>query len=237
MLELYQREDCPYCARVRRALEQQGVKYVAVPVPKLGSERNGVPAFGGTESLEVPVLVDGDRVLQGSEAILAYLKERHAPRVYGDPNYGLTRRFKGVTYSEAVAAVKGALAGEGFGVLTEIDIQATLKKKLDVDVRPYVILGACNPPLAHRALSEEPGIGLLLPCNVVVAEDPDGAVVVSAVDPVQMFKVVGHRDLEPTAKEVKAKLARVLGAIEVGVSVEPAEAPRGRPGAMSATGS
>ena len=116
---------------------------------------------------------------------------------------------------EALERVTAALAAQGFGILTQIDIAATLKKKLDIDFRRYVILGACNPPLAHQALSAEPGLGLLLPCNVVVAEDPDGSVVVSAIDPIQMFKVVDNKALESVAKEVKTKLGRALAAVKV----------------------
>jgi uncharacterized protein (DUF302 family) len=133
---------------------------------------------------------------------------------FGQPKYGLTRNLPGVAFVDTVPAVKEALAGEGFGVLTEIDVKATLKKKIDVDIRPYVILGACNPPLAHEALSGEPGIGLLLPCNVVVAEEPDGSAVVSAIDPGEMFKVVSNPAVAPLAEEVRAKLTRVLEAIK-----------------------
>jgi uncharacterized protein (DUF302 family) len=132
---------------------------------------------------------------------------------YGEPSYGLTRRIKGLGFADAVAAAKQALGKEGFGVLTEIDVKATLKKKLDVDFRNYVILGACNPPLAHRALSAEAAIGLLLPCNVVVTEEDDGSAVISAIDPVQQFVVVGRPDVEPLAREVADKLKRVMASI------------------------
>jgi len=131
---------------------------------------------------------------------------------YGEPGYGLTKRLPQTALADAVAAAKAALAKEGFGVLTEIDVQATMKKKLDVDLSGYVILGACNPPLALQALRAEPGTGLLLPCNVVVAEDGDGAVV-SAIDPLKMFAVVGRPDVEPIAKEVGAKLQRALDSL------------------------
>jgi uncharacterized protein (DUF302 family) len=132
---------------------------------------------------------------------------------YGEPAFGFTRRLEGWTFGDAVAATREALAGEGFGVLTEIDVKATLKKKLDEDFRNYLILGACNPPLAHRALMAVPGIGLLLPCNVVVSEEDDGTVVVSTVDPKAMFQVVDHPGVAPIAEEVGAKLQRVLAAI------------------------
>jgi uncharacterized protein (DUF302 family) len=136
-----------------------------------------------------------------------------AQSFFGEPGYGLTRKLPGLGFADAVAAAKEALGKEGFGVLTEIDVKATLKKKLDVDYRNYVILGACNPPLAHRALSAEPGIGLLLPCNVVVTEEDDGSAVVSAIDPVKQFEVVGRPDVEPLAREVADKLKRVLASI------------------------
>lgn len=129
---------------------------------------------------------------------------------FGAPRYGITRTLGRRPFAEAVAATREALASEGFGVLTEIDVRATLKQKIGVDERDYVILGACNPPLAHRALSAEPGIGLLLPCNVVVAADPDGRVVVSAVDPVALFEVVRRPEVEPLAREVGDRLRRAL---------------------------
>ena len=117
-------------------------------------------------------------------------------------------------YEAAVAAVRDALAAEGFGVLTEIDVRATLKKKLDVDFRPYVILGACNPPLAHQALTAEIAIGLLLPCNVVVyAGDDPGTSVVAVLDPVVQLGVTGREDIRPLATDVQAKLLRALNAV------------------------
>lgn len=118
-------------------------------------------------------------------------------------------------YDRAVARTKEALAAEGFGVLTEIDVAATLKKKLDVDFRPYVILGACNPPLAYRALTAERDIGLLLPCNVVVyADDTPGRSVVAVMDPVEALQLSGNEEIRPLAEDVKARLTRVLEAIE-----------------------
>lgn len=118
-------------------------------------------------------------------------------------------------YDSAVQATRDALAQEGFGVLTEIDVRATLKKKIDVDFRPYVILGACNPVLAHRALSAEGAIGLLLPCNVVVQQGDSAATsVVSVLDPEVQLGVTGRADLKPLAAEVKAKLLRVLNAVK-----------------------
>jgi uncharacterized protein (DUF302 family) len=116
-----------------------------------------------------------------------------------------------VEYEAAVARTKDALAAEGFGILSEIDVAATLKKKLGVDFRPYVILGACNPPLAHRALSAERDIGLLLPCNVVVyADDVPGHSVVTAMDPVEALRLTGNDEIAPVADEVRQRLVRAL---------------------------
>ncbi|HEY8793713.1 MAG TPA: DUF302 domain-containing protein [Gemmatimonadaceae bacterium] len=120
-----------------------------------------------------------------------------------------------VPYTKAVERTKEALAAEGFGVLSEIDVAATLHKKLRVDFRPYVILGACNPPLAHRALLAERDIGLLLPCNVVVYEaDEPGHSVVTVLDPVAAMRLSGNDAIQPIAEDVKARLTRVLAALE-----------------------
>lgn len=128
-------------------------------------------------------------------------------------SYSLLRALPGVPFADAVARTRAALAGQGFGVLTEIDIRATLKAKLGVEVRDYVILGACNPPLAHRALCEEPGVGLLLPCNVVVSADDDGGAVVAAVAPLALFGVVGSPGMEGLAGEVHDRLVLALDAL------------------------
>ena len=126
--------------------------------------------------------------------------------------YGFERRLVGASFERTVEAVKDALKHEGFGVLTEIDVKETMRKKLDVEFRRYQILGACNPTLAHRALVAEPQIGLLLPCNVVVQDDPDG-VLVSIADPRAMFAMVENPALAPVADEADARLRRVIAAL------------------------
>ena len=118
------------------------------------------------------------------------------------------------TVDQADARVREELKKEGFGILTEIDVRSTLKQKLGVDFRPYRILGACNPPLAHRAMSEEADIGLLLPCNVVVYEgDEAGTAVVAILDPVKQLGIAGRADLGPLAEDVRERMKRVLGAL------------------------
>jgi len=127
-------------------------------------------------------------------------------------NYAFRKKVA-LTHDEAVQKVTEELKKEGFGVLTEIDVQATLKKKIDVDIRKYRILGACNPPNAYKALSAEPDIGLMLPCNVVVYEAEDGSVIVAAIDPVASMMAVKNSDLEPTAQEIGSRLRRVIEAM------------------------
>ncbi|GMV58854.1 MAG: ABC transporter [Betaproteobacteria bacterium] len=118
-----------------------------------------------------------------------------------------------MSYEQALEKVTAELQKEGFGVLTEIDVKATMKKKLDHDIPPYKILGACNPPFARRALEAEPTIGLLLPCNVVVRQDDGGAVHVEFMDPDAMQKLSSSPDLAKVAAEVRERLVRVMNAL------------------------
>lgn len=117
-------------------------------------------------------------------------------------------------FETALARVTQALQAEGFGVLTEIDVKDTLHRKLNVDYRPYKILGACNPPLAYRALTAAPEVGLLLPCNVTVAQMDDERIQVAIVDPLAMMSVVASPELQPIAEEAQARLSRVIAALE-----------------------
>lgn len=117
-----------------------------------------------------------------------------------------------LSYDEAVTKVTEELKKEGFGVLTEIDVKETLKKKIDVDFKKYKILGACNPPLAHKALQMEEQLGLLLPCNVIVYES-EGKTVVAAFDPMIMTKLIDNENMKAVAEDVKEKMQRVLKAL------------------------
>lgn len=126
--------------------------------------------------------------------------------------YGLGTSVN-LPYEQAVEQVKQALQREGFGVLTEIDVKATLKKKLDVDFKRYVILGACNPSLAYQAFQTEPDVGLLLPCNVIVYEQGETRSRVAALDPVEQLSLSGRTDIRPLADEAKRRLERALSSL------------------------
>jgi len=129
-----------------------------------------------------------------------------------DTNFGFGKPVN-LGFDEAIETVTEELGKEGFGVLTEIDVAATMKKKLDEDMPPYRILGACNPTLAHQAVTAVPEIGLLLPCNVLVRQEADGQVRVSFMDPESVLGMVDHPGVEPLAVQVKEKLQRVLAAL------------------------
>ena len=127
--------------------------------------------------------------------------------------YGLVKALPGLTLEEAESRVTQALKDEGFGVLTRIDVRSTLKQKLDVEFRPYLILGACNPKLANRALSEDDSVGLLLPCNVVVAAGSQGAEVALA-RPRTMFEMVDNPAVQPVADEAEERIQRVFRSLD-----------------------
>lgn len=129
-----------------------------------------------------------------------------------DAKFGFGKRVD-LDFDQAIDKVTAALAEEGFGVLSDIDVAAKLKEKLGEDMPPYRILGACNPPLAHQAIHAVPDIGLLLPCNVLVREDGDGDVYVSFMDPEAVLSLVDDAGVAPLAAEVKSRLRRVMAAL------------------------
>lgn len=129
----------------------------------------------------------------------------------GSPRYGIVRTLD-CSHEDGIARIRKALADQGFGVLTEIDMAGTLKKKLDHDMRPYVILGACHPPSARQAVTHEPAVGLLLPCNVVVTTDDAGKAVIGAIDAEVMFEVVGNPAMNALVAEVKQALQTAIDA-------------------------
>lgn len=132
------------------------------------------------------------------------------------PSYGFHAHLGNTNFAAAVEQVSDALKKEGFGILTEIDVQATMKNKLGINVPAHRILGACNPTLAHRALMAEPDIGLLLPCNVVVRQDADGKVTVGLIDPIAMLQVTDNPEVATAAREARERLQRVCTALAAG---------------------
>jgi uncharacterized protein (DUF302 family)/glutaredoxin len=210
LLTLYQREGCPYCQVVRKKLNQLGLRVLLVPVEQNGEDRRELKQVSGQQS--VPVLVDKDNVIVESTEIMQYLDRRYGNGQSGamkSNDYGLRVLVKG-DFEQVVEKTIAALKTEGFGVLTEIDVKKTLKQKIGVDVPQQLILGACNPTLAHQAMQAEADLGLLLPCNVVVREAENGSYWVSAVDPLKLLSVVGRDDLLSIAAAVKSKMATVI---------------------------
>jgi uncharacterized protein (DUF302 family) len=130
--------------------------------------------------------------------------------------YGFTTTLTGISFNDALERTIAALKVEGFGVLSDIDVQRAMKEKLGADMPPYRILGACNPPLAHQALQAEPNIGLLLPCNVIVREEASGRVVVGFLDPQTMVGLVGKPGVKAVADQAESRLRRVCAALEAG---------------------
>lgn len=124
-------------------------------------------------------------------------------------NYGFTKEVN-LGYEEAIEKVTEELKKEGFGILTEIDVKETLKKKLDVDFKPYKILGACNPPVAHKALQAEEQIGLMLPCNVIVYVNDEGKTIIAAIDPIASMQAVKNDKLSEVADTIQSKLKSVI---------------------------
>ncbi|MDX8402566.1 MAG: DUF302 domain-containing protein [Mariprofundaceae bacterium] len=202
-MKLYYQADCPYCQMVLRMIHAAGVDCELLPDT---AHQDEVKTLGGT----VPVLVDGGTTIAGSREIIDHLKTTHdLPAEVAANDYGMRVTFDG-TVEAAEQAITEALKDAGFGVLTRIDVAATLKKKLDLDRPPYVILGACNPKIASQAIEMEPELGLLLPCNVIVYENAAGETVISIIKPVKMLAFVGRPEMLPLAEQVRDLLAQAL---------------------------
>ncbi len=132
---------------------------------------------------------------------------------FGQPLYGITKVLKDTSFREAIDRITASLADNGFGILTSIDVQDTLKQKIGADIPRYTVLGACNPTLAHQALSTDPAFGLLMPCSVVVAEQTDGSVAVSVAEPGAMFKALQRDDLDAFAEQVRRPLQAAMDSL------------------------
>lgn len=212
-MTLYQREGCPYCQLVRKKLTLLNQPFLSMPVETNGVDRKELMEVSGQN--EVPVLVNGEDVVIGSEKILTYLDETFSQGKSGpmpSDTYGFSVVVDG-SLDQIKERTLEALKKQGFGVLTEIDVKTTLKKKLDVDVPQQLILGACNPGFAHKAMTEEVAISLLLPCNVTIRETGTNKFEVSVINPIKLLALVGRDDLLPVAKQVKEKLKNALDEI------------------------
>ncbi|MDT8447001.1 MAG: DUF302 domain-containing protein [bacterium] len=204
---LYHIEDCPYCHLVRRKLDFLGLDYVSKAVPHEGAQRAELIEKTGQQA--VPALIDGDKVITDSLEIIAYLDQAYGPVELPGGDYGMATEVAG-EYDAVREKTIAALKEVGFGLLTEIDVKATMKKKLDKDLPPYGILGFCNPGFAYHGISNEPNMGLLLPCNVIVRELAPGRFLVSAAHPVKMFVPVGRPEMLGMAQEVTALLKKAI---------------------------
>ncbi|MDX8387818.1 MAG: DUF302 domain-containing protein [Ghiorsea sp.] len=206
-LKLYYKAECPYCQSVVRALDCFGVNCEMLP------ESTNSEAIQKLSGGSVPVLMVGEQVFAESSDIIQYLSKTYGENgVVPANSYGFTTEFNG-NMQQAEEAITDALKEVGFGILTRIDVAATLKKKIDMDRPPYVILGACNPKIAGQAIGMEPDLGLLLPCNVVVRVNDAGVTEVAVVNPMQMLSVVGRHDMLDMALEVNTLMKQALAKI------------------------
>lgn len=209
-LTLYQLEECPFCKIVRKKLGELKLTALLVPVEHKGAERKKLIEISGQQS--VPLLTDGEHIIEGSASILSYLD-----KTYGDGtrkpltpnNYGIRKKIKG-SFETIKQKTIDALQNEGFGVMTEIDISAALKQKINVNIPKHVILGVCNPKLAYQALELEADLGLLLPCNVVIKEANENEYWVTAINPVKLMSFTGRDDMFTIGKAVKNKFDNAM---------------------------
>jgi uncharacterized protein (DUF302 family)/glutaredoxin len=212
-MTLYQTEECPHCQLVRKKLTLLNQPFLSMPLAPNGLDRKELIEISGQD--EVPVLVNGEDIVVGSQTILKYLDENFSQGDEGPMpanKYGFSVTVIG-TIERVKERVIEAIKKQGFGVLTEIDVKSTLKKKLDVDVPKQLILGACNPGFAHKAMTEEAAISLLLPCNVTIRETGPDEFEVSVINPLKLLSLIGREDFLPLANEVKTKLKAALAEV------------------------
>lgn len=212
-MTLYQREGCPYCQLVRKKLTLVNQPFLSVPVAANGADRKDVIRISGQN--EVPVLVNGEDTIVGSQKILKYLDDKFGQGKTGPMpanTYGFSVTTDG-SMEEIRERTVAAFKKQGFGVLTEIDVQTTLKKKIGVDVPKQLILGACNPGFAHMAMTEEAPVSLLMPCNVTIREIGPEQYEVSVINPIRLLSLIGREDLLPLASEVRTKFKNALSEV------------------------
>jgi uncharacterized protein (DUF302 family)/glutaredoxin len=212
-ITLFQREGCPYCQLVRKKLTLLEQPFLSVPVPVNGTDRKELIERTGQN--EVPALINGDDTIIGSRNILTYLDKKFGGSVSDHMpanSYGFSVTTNG-SLEQVKERTKEALKKQGFGVLTEINVHKTLKEKIGADVPRQLILGACNPGFAHKAMSEEAAISLLLPCNVTIRETDQDQFEISIINPVRLLALVGREDLVELAQEASAKLKNALDEI------------------------
>ncbi len=208
-IKLYFLHDCPYCLVLIKKLHELNLTFQMIPV---GKDRSEIEKISGQNAL--PVLLDDGNVLFDTKRIISYLDHKYGngeSKIISN-NYGFEKNYNG-TVDQAETAITAALKEVGFGILTHIDVQATLKNKINFDRKPYRILGACNPKLVSTALESEENLGLLLPCNVIVYENSKGEVIVSAIRPAKMFSVVNRADMLDMAQEVAVLLKQAIDSI------------------------
>lgn len=210
-LVLYHLENCPYCSLVRRKLDLLQLSYRVITV---NQDRSEVERLSGQKG--VPMLLDGDKAVSGSGEIITHLDQ-----AYGDGknqplpgrSYGMSCVVEG-TYAQVREKAIAVFKKQGFGLITEIDVQATMKAKLNLEGEPHGILGFCNPKIAHQAMQTEFEIGLLLPCNVIIREKSPGKYLVSALHPLKLFTLVGRNDILPMAEKVTELLHDGIAELE-----------------------
>jgi len=213
-LTLYNLESCPFCQLIRKKMEILGLSAMLIPVPENGDDRKEVIEVSGQKS--IPVFIDGDQIMTSSKEILVHLDNKYgsgSPVPLPGNDYGWRTIIKG-SYDEVYEKTAKAFQAAGFGILTEIDVKATIKKKLDIDMPVNTILGMCNPKLAHDAMIAEPDIGLLLPCNVVIREEGENSYHVTAIRAVKLFSVVGRDDMLPFAMNVNKMIRGAMAELE-----------------------